>query len=379
MDNLKVFDLFEQNRINKSTSEFMENVDSSLRIKTDYEKITKDVEWIDIIEEVIPYLDNILKNPNRFIINEEEIVKIELAKNITVDSIKHLAKHANLIQEIDEKNGDVKPSKILNINKEESFNTYEIRLIYTLIKNTKYFISMKKMAIQEEYEKEQKNDKLMEYKGSSKVSIEKIHINIQITTSLDNKDREINSENIEEILKRIDKLEEKIQYLTTLEVYKIIDKLHIALIKPPVKKTNLILKNVNFQYAMKLWIFLQDNIEDEYKDFNEKKDYMEQNQLKQLVDENFLLNYLAINILNDKDYMEKLDEESEEKLKLKEQLTDEMLKKIIEMNANLTEDQLKEIVCQKYQVIKYKNLASITDIQKIFKKHIDRYLEKITG
>ena len=40
------------------------------------------------MEETIPYLDNIFRAPNRFIINEEEIVKIERARRITVESIK---------------------------------------------------------------------------------------------------------------------------------------------------------------------------------------------------------------------------------------------------------------------------------------------------
>ena len=100
-------------------------VDSSVFIKK-LDKIIEDTEWIDLMETTIPYIDNIFRNPNRFIINEEEIVKIELARKVTVESIKHLAKHTNLIQDVDEETGDVKPSKILNINKEESYDTYEI-------------------------------------------------------------------------------------------------------------------------------------------------------------------------------------------------------------------------------------------------------------
>lgn len=55
------------------------------------------------MEETVPYIDNILRNPNRFIVNEEEIVKIELARKITVESIKHLSKNTNLIQDYDKK------------------------------------------------------------------------------------------------------------------------------------------------------------------------------------------------------------------------------------------------------------------------------------
>ena len=59
---------------------FMHNLNSTLSVKRDYELNEYDYEWLDKIEETLPYLDNILRNPKRFIINEEEIVKIEQAK-----------------------------------------------------------------------------------------------------------------------------------------------------------------------------------------------------------------------------------------------------------------------------------------------------------
>ena len=49
--------------------------------------------------ETIPYIDNIFRSPNRFIVNEEEVVKIEQAKKITVETIKHLSKNTNFIHE----------------------------------------------------------------------------------------------------------------------------------------------------------------------------------------------------------------------------------------------------------------------------------------
>ena len=134
MSDLEIIDIYENSNKEKS-KKFVDKVNSSLRIQTDTKREIKDIEWIEKMEETIPYLDNILRSPNRFIINEEEIVKIERARKITVDSIKHLSKNTNFIQSIDKKTGDVKPSKILNINKEESYDTYENRLIYTLIQN----------------------------------------------------------------------------------------------------------------------------------------------------------------------------------------------------------------------------------------------------
>ena len=32
------------------------------------------------MEDTIQYIDNIFRNPNRFIVNEEEVVKVEQAK-----------------------------------------------------------------------------------------------------------------------------------------------------------------------------------------------------------------------------------------------------------------------------------------------------------
>ena len=372
MDRLGVFDLYEQN-MELKTDGFMEQVDSSLKLHTDYEKTTKDTEWIDIIDQSLPYIDNILRNPNRFIVNEEEIVKIELARKITVDSIKHLSKNTNFIQDIDKKTGDVTPSKILNINKEENYDTYENRVIYTLIQNAKYFISRKKKALKETSNEKEKNDKHMEYSGKAKVANESVNINMQLNTTLDDSE---SSGKEDDPLVRAESLERRLNDLTFSEVYKIIDKKHITLISPPIKKTNVILKNVNFQYAMKLWDYLQNNLEDETTQVSEKNDYTDRDDLKQWVDETFLLNYLVINTLEKEREGQDEEIESIEKRKLKEELTEQMLEKIIDLNMNLTEEELKQMIGDKFVIIKYRNIATIDEIQRIFKEHIDKYLEK---
>ena len=98
------------------TDKFLNSLSSTLFIKRDYDMKEFNYEWVDKLEDTIPYIDNILRNPKRFIINDEEIVKVELAKRVTVESVIHLSQHTSLIQKIED-NGDVKPSKILNINR----------------------------------------------------------------------------------------------------------------------------------------------------------------------------------------------------------------------------------------------------------------------
>ena len=62
---------------------------------------------------------------------------------------------------------------------------------------------------------------------------------------------------------------------------------------------------------------------------------------------------------------------------LKTNLTENMLERIISLNSDLTEEQLQEMVTEKFQKIKYRNLVTIKEIHKIFRKHIVKYLEQI--
>lgn len=377
MENSKIVDIY-QNASSGKTENFRKNTESTLHVKTDYEKVIRDIDWIEMMEGTIPYLDNIFRAPNRFIINEEEIVKIERARRITVESIKNLSKNTNFIQEVDKKTGDVKPSKILNIDKEESYDTYENRLIYTLIQNMKFFLSVKKKTLEQLQGVGNKNDKKIAYSGTSRVGAEKININLTMDTQKDGNSSggsKKDVENPDNLLQRISDLEVRISDLTNADVYKVIDKKHIALVREPIKKTNVVLKNVNFQYAMKLWDYLRDNLDDKTKNINEKKDYEESGELKELMDDSFLLNYLIINTL-DKDKEEDVHTE-ERKKEIQNIIISKMLEKIVEMNQDLTKEQIKEMIGEKYLVVKRRNQASLQEIQAVFSKSINKYLTKV--
>ena len=79
---------------------FVNATSSNMTIKRDIDSKVSDTSWIDMVEECIPYLDNIIRNPRRFIVQEENIVPIEKAKVVTEESIRHLAQHTSMIQEV---------------------------------------------------------------------------------------------------------------------------------------------------------------------------------------------------------------------------------------------------------------------------------------
>lgn len=375
MDRLKVLDLY-NNSEEKIKDTFTNKINSTLEVQLDYDKMDCNYEWLDIMEDTIRYLDNILRNPNRFIVNEEEVIKIELARRVTVESIKHLSRNTNLIQDYDKKTGDVKPSKILNINKEESFNTYENRFIYSLIQNMKSFIARKKSMNQTSDAGILKDNKSFNYNATSKIGEEEVKINMQLDSKIDSKNEIINDDG-KKISERIEKLELQIADLTNSDVYKNLAKLHVALVTSPIKKTNVILKNVNFQYAVKLWNYMQQNVDNTNKRIQDKKIYQDKGELKDYIDESFLLNYLVIDSLNQKNTTTEKKEEI--KKEASQKIINTMLDQMLTIDENITEDELKNIVLQQYEVIKYKNITNIKSLYKIFDKQIDKYLNKFNN
>lgn len=362
---LKVSNLYNNASEHKITS-FRRKTKSDMVVDLHFDKLEANFEWLDIMEDTIRYLDNILRNPNRFIINEDEIVKIEQARRTTVESIKHLARNTQLIQSIDE-NDNVTPSRILNINKEESFDTYENRFIYTLINNMEVYVEMKKKKLLDP--SHLKDDKSIQYKAATQVGSEKIFMDLSLKTSLHTKENDGDKDG-NDLATRIDKLSQNILDLKATEVFKSLAKAHTSLIRPPIKKTNLILKNTNFQYALKLWDYMQEHFcDDDKREKNDKK-YEDQGELKVLFDETFMLDYLILCTLNKQEYRTK---------NLKERVMSQVIQKIIDLNASLTEEEIKDLVGEQYAIVRYKNGVSMENITKTYRKHIDKYMNKVSN
>ena len=80
-------------------------------------------------------------------------------------------------------------------------------------------------------------------------------------------------------------------------------------------------------------------------------------------------------ILNsiDKDAIENEETQRE----LKSQSMTQMIERIVDLNSELSPKELKELIAHKYLVVKYRNIATIGEIQRIFKEHIEEYMRKI--
>lgn len=367
---LEILKLLNEEKLEKNKM-FLDNIESTLKMNIRENQIVSNEEWLDQVEFSIPYIEKALGKPNKNIVTEEEIIKVELIKKVSIESIKHLSKNTNLITKYDKDTGDVIPSKILNAYKEESFITYENRFIYSLIKLIEDFIYLRKKAAEEESYSGKKYKKAS-FSGKSRGKREKVAFNFEyIAEKIEESDREGN------VTERIKKVQEELKMLKTTEMYKLLDSKRIILVKSPLKMTNVLLKNVNFQYAVKLWNYLSDQMELQEKSITAGKDEIEVNgRLKNLVNENFFLEYLVF--LERYEGNKKKNKKAIEDKAIQKELTDQMIEKIIEINPDLTQQQVNKMITDRYIFLKNKNIISLKPVEDKFKKKFNKYIEKIS-
>jgi len=205
--------------------------------------------WIDTIERYLPSVDAVVRNPRRFIENLEEVLPIEVSRNITPESIKHLAQHTNLISNIE---GDqITPSKILNVFKEESYDTYENRFVNTLINRLYIFINKR-------YDKIEQAKQAEEYhciRINQEIDVnenEKLNVSFEMKAS---SKQQTNYDDELDVYSRIKRLKDIITGFQGSPFVNMMSR--FSYIKPPVMRTNAILKNPDLRNCLDLWIFIE--------------------------------------------------------------------------------------------------------------------------
>ena len=347
-----------------SKEEFLDAIDSKLEVKNKFRKVIYDYSWLEKMEDTMYYLDNIMRNPKKFIINEEEVVKIEKARKVTVESIRHLTQHTSYIQEFDQKSGEVKPSKILNINKEEDYDMYENRFIYTLLVNMKMFIA--RVSGDCINGSNMVSNKNIKYSAVTKINSEKVGIDINLNAT-DSKGLNPSSKNGLSIAQRIDKVNLQIANCMNSDLIKNLEKAHVTFVRSPIKRTNVILKNPNFQKAMELWTFLEsydfnnvieENVDDEYEDVSTFRDTM---------NDSFLLDYLVMNeMLNNEN--SKYDDGEVSKYYI-----NKIIKTFVDNNNDFNEDDFVKMLRDEFREIRRVKDIKLNRIRRIYQKDLNNY------
>lgn len=343
----------------KQFQKFKNNLKSNVSIKTNVEKVISDTSWIDMVEKSIPYLDNIIRNPRRFIVQEENIVPIEKTKVVTEESIKHLAQNTNLIQDIDE-DGMVIPIKLLNVYREESVDLYENRFIKSLVDNLYIFVENK--LNESDSKSYAKVNNIVSYHVNDRKNNETLNVSLNIETKLD---EEITSKNEERPLEQ--RIEHIKDVLAAFRGSSFIKNLKGSQpVRSPIRKTNVILKEQNFIKALELWEYLESN---SIKPFTtvEKQNIDRTAELKDKFD---LALYLQMQALT-------LDENKEIKEIKRKKSSDlaDVIKKLV-FEGGMSENEFKKMVNKEFQTVNRLKKKEEGEVRKIFSDFISSYDKK---
>ena len=352
-----------------SAKDFLGRIDSKLMMDIKKSQIIENDEWLDMVEFTIPYIEKALIKQIKQIITEEEVIKIELIKKVTVESVKHLSKNVNFVDHFED-NGDVIPKKILNAYKEETFLTYENRFLFTLIRLIEDFIYIREKEMESEFKG--KNYQKATYQGDAKLKKEKIKINFEYFS-----EENVGAKKTASTTERIKELRKSLKMLKNTELYQILSTKRVIPVKAPLKMTNVLLKNVNFQYAVKLWNYLSEQMEMKSKAEKLGKEYEEKGLEKTLIDEDmFLMHLIFKNYENDEKKKKQRKNAIEDKNTIKE-LTDALMGRIIELNPELTDKELKQLIADKYMVMKTRKVVSLKPVEDKFKDRIEKYMNQV--
>lgn len=366
----KIINIEEDQLAKEKSKLFLKNINSDMHFKSESVNNDNNYDWIDEIEFALIYLDNIIRSPRVILVSEEEVVKVERAKKITVESVKDLSRNTHYIDKIDKSKSNVQPSKILEVHNEESFNTYENRFIYTLIDMLARFVAKKERSMDDI---EDNNTKILEYAASTQIKGEKVEIELKINSNKTNKN-ELDKKEQEKIKERIKKIKQYLSIWYKSEFIVGLEKARASFVIPPIKKTNLILKNPNFQIATRLWEFLYSY---DLKDHSEEKEGIDTqgtNTLKEILDDSFLTQYFVLDSIS-KSKREQKEQLSKYAVVMLRHQVQKAISLMLNCGIKITDEQILGMIAEQIKDEKTKKVIGKNDVKKKFKSVMDEYLE----
>ena len=351
-------------------NQFYENmVDIVERGKTSYSLFNRffekkiDMTWVEEIEACIIPLDNIIRVPRKFIVQEEEIVPIERAKKITAESVRHLAQHTNMIAKVE--GDDVTPNEILNVFREESFEVYENRFVYTLMQNLIRFIDIRYNVLFNLSDDENMASLKMEtesYRGNEKI-IYKLEVSAQSGGNDVGDTAMIEGEHAT-AFQRIERIKRIINEYAHSGFMKELQ--GCVPVRPPIMRTNAIQKNPNFRACLKLWQFIQSYRDVGYEIISKESNEMVSDEYRLELNRLIAANYMLLkNNTISEDALGRKAKQRKVKPKLLKRLAEELV-----IDYDMEEVEIKRIFVDEVKRLSKRKLAG----EKRVKDAIDRAL-----
>ncbi len=353
-----------------SDNEFYSEMDTAIKSGTNsYSLFNRyfdkkiDLKWVEEIEACIIPLDNIIRVPRKFIVQEEEIVPIERARKITNESIRHLAQHTNMIAKVE--GDDVTPNQILNVFREESYEVYENRFVFTLMQNLVRFIDVRYNVLFNISD----DDNMASLKMESDFTRGREKIQYKLEVSAQSAGSEIEGEVGPEgenatAFQRIERVKRIINEYANSSFMK--ELRNCVPVRPPIMRTNAIQKNPNFRACLKLWQFIQSYNELGYeitvKESNDMVSAEYMNELNRMTALNYMM--LKANTLSE-DSVGK-----QKKRKLKPKLLKRLAEELV-MDYDMEEVEIQRVFVDEVKRVSRKKIEGEKKIQEAIQRALD--------
>lgn len=351
-------------------NEFYDEMDTAIKSGTNsyslfnrYFEKKIDLRWVEEIEACIIPLDNIIRVPRKFIVQEEEIVPIERARKITNESIRHLAQHTNMIAKVE--GDDVTPNQILNVFREESYEVYENRFVFTLMQNLVRFIDVRYNVLFNISD----DDNMASLKMESEFNRgrEKVQYKLEVSAQSAGSDLDENAgpdgENAT-AFQRIERVKKIINEYAHSSFMK--ELRNCVPVRPPIMRTNAIQKNPNFRACLKLWQFIQSYDELGYEITVKESNDMVSAEYMQELNRMTAMNYMMLkaNTLSE-DAVGK-----QKKRKLKPKLLKRLAEELV-MDYDMEEVEIQRVFVDEIKRVSRKKIEGEKKIQEAIQRALD--------
>ena len=206
--------------------------------------------WILTIEGALHSIEQIVRNPRKFIAQNELILDVAKVRRTNSKTVTHLTTHSQFVQNID-KNGDVMPKKLLTFEMDEDIAIYENRFICALVTRLILFVERRFKDLEGKMRNfEQTNvcvQSTFEY-GKSRF---KCNLNLQVEEPPEDED---SAKRNQDLFDRIALIRRRLRVIQATDFMKKLSK--AKPVRPPIQKTNLLMKNVDYNNCYKLWLYI---------------------------------------------------------------------------------------------------------------------------
>lgn len=231
--------------------------------------------WILTIEGALHSIEQIVRNPRKFIAQNELILDVAKVRRTNSKTVTHLTTHSQYVQNID-KDGEVTPKKLLTFEMDEDIAIYENRFICALVNRLIIFVERRFKDLEGNMRDFEQTNVCLESEFEYGTSKFRCNLNLQVEEPPENDE---SAKRNRDLFERVALIRRRLRVIQATEFMKQLSK--AKPVRPPIQKTNLLTKNVDYNNCYKLWLYISSytylgySIEDKDKNLPVDGDYFD--------------------------------------------------------------------------------------------------------